>query len=71
MHLQVGGDGYLVIPWVSGDADALNPPLGGSVLRSLRRHNQTKVSVATFESVRATSKVEASDFDSLSGKIRN
>jgi hypothetical protein len=46
-----------------GDADAVNLLLRSSMLRSHRRRYQTKVSVATFVSVSATVKVEASGFD--------
>ena len=46
------------------DADAFNPSLRVSVLRSLRRRYQTKVSVATFVLVGATAKVEAGGVES-------
>lgn len=46
---------------VGRDTDALTALLGTSLLRSLRRRYQTKVSVATFVSVSATGKARTSD----------
>jgi hypothetical protein len=45
-------------PGLAGDADALSAALSVSVLRSLRRRYQTKVSVATFVSVSAIAEVD-------------